>query len=50
MSALIVELSENYDFIVSAASAFGKNILPRAAALIDVMVITDISRIINEDT
>ena len=50
MSALIVELSENYDFIVSAASAFGKNILPRVAALIDVMVITDISRIINEDT
>ena len=50
MSALIVELSENYDFIVSAASAFEKNILPRVAALIDVMVITDISRIINEDT
>ena len=50
MSALIVELSENYDFIVSAASAFGKNILPRVAALIDVMVITDISRIISEDT
>ena len=50
ISALIVELSENYDFIVSAASAFGKNILPRVAALIDVMVITDISKIINEDT
>ena len=50
MSALIVELSEGYDFVVSAASAFGKNILPRVAALIDVMVITDISRIINADT
>ena len=42
MSALIVALSENYDFIVSAASSFGKNILPRAAALIDVIVINDI--------
>ncbi len=50
MSALIVELSKDYDFIASAASAFGKNILPRVAALIDVMVITDISRIISTDT
>ena len=50
MSALIVELSKEYDYIVSAASAFGKNILPRVAALIDVMVITDISKIINTNT
>ena len=50
MSALIVELSKDYDFIASAASAFGKNILPRVAALIDVMVITDISKIISADT
>ncbi len=50
MSALIVELSRDYEFIVSPASAFGKNILPRVAALIDVMVITDISKIINKNT
>ena len=50
MSALIVELSKDYEFIVSPASAFGKNILPRVAALIDVMVITDISKIIDNNT
>ena len=50
MSLLIAELSKDYEFIVSPASAFGKNILPRVAALIDVMVITDISKIINENT
>ena len=50
MSALIVELSKDYDFIVAPASAFGKNILPRVAALLDVMVITDISKVINNNT
>ena len=50
MSDLIVELSKDYDYIVSPASAFGKNILPRVAALIDVMVITDISKIIDSVT
>ena len=50
MSALIVELSKDFEFIVSPASAFGKNILPRVAALIDVMVITDISKIIDSNT
>ena len=47
---LIVSISSNYDYIVSAATANGKNILPRVAALLDVMVITDISKIISSDT
>ena len=50
MASLIVEIAEQYDYIVAAATAYGKNILPRVAALLDVMVITDISRVLSEDT
>ncbi len=49
-SSLIVDLAKDFDYIVSAATAHGKNILPRVAALLDVMVITDISKVISNDT
>ena len=50
MASLIVSLSESYDYIISPATAYGKNILPRVAALLDVMVITDISKVISANT
>ena len=50
MASLIVNLSESYDYIISPATAYGKNILPRVAALLDVMVITDISKVISANT
>ena len=50
MANLIVSLAKNYDYIVSAATANGKNILPRVAALLDVMIITDISKVLSKDT
>ncbi len=50
MAKLIVSLSKDYDYIVSAATAYGKNILPRVSALLDVMIITDISKVISENT
>ncbi len=47
---LIVSLAGDYDHIVAAATTSGKNILPRVAALLDVMVISDVTAIISADT
>ncbi|HPE60160.1 MAG: FAD-binding protein [Thiothrix sp.] len=47
MADLIVSLAGNYDHIVFPANAFGKNIAPRVAALLDVMVISDVMDIIG---
>jgi electron transfer flavoprotein alpha subunit len=41
-AALIVSLAENYDAILKAATTTGKNVMPRVAALLDVMQISDI--------
>jgi electron transfer flavoprotein alpha subunit len=50
LSALIVSLAGNYSHIFAAATAVGKNVLPRAAALLDVQQISDISDVIDADT
>ena len=50
MAALIVALSSAYDHIVTAATGNGKNFMPRAAALLDVMQISDISEVKSADT
>ncbi len=50
MAALVVGMAGNYSHIVGAATAFNKNILPRIAALLDVMVISDITAVIDADT
>lgn len=47
---LIVSLASDYDHILTPATASGKNILPRVAALLDVMVISDVTGIVNVDT
>ncbi|HMF68273.1 MAG TPA: electron transfer flavoprotein subunit alpha/FixB family protein [Phyllobacterium sp.] len=49
-AALIVSLSNNYDTIIAAATTNGKNILPRVAALLDVMQVSDIIEVISPDT
>ncbi|MEM9705461.1 MAG: electron transfer flavoprotein subunit alpha/FixB family protein [Pseudomonadota bacterium] len=41
-AALIVSLTDGYDAVISAATTSGKNIMPRVAALLDVMQISDI--------
>jgi electron transfer flavoprotein alpha subunit len=47
---IISEVGRNYNYIISAASTFGKNILPRVAALLDVAMIADVVKIISGDT
>ena len=49
-AALIVSLARDYDYVVAPATTDAKNILPRVAALLDVMVIPDISGILGGDT
>ncbi|QCI64661.1 electron transfer flavoprotein subunit alpha/FixB family protein [Phreatobacter stygius] len=49
-AALIVALAPGYANIVAPSTSNGKNILPRVAALLDVMQISDIVKVISPDT
>lgn len=49
MAALLVSLAEKFDTIVAPATTNGKNILPRVAALLDVMQVSDIVEVIEPD-
>ena len=50
VAALIVSLAGPYEAIVAPATTAGKNYMPRAAALLDVMQISDILKIVSPDT
>ena len=50
MADLLVSLAGGYDAIVAPATANGKNTLPRAAALLDVQVISGVTKVISADT
>ncbi|WP_349371205.1 electron transfer flavoprotein subunit alpha/FixB family protein [Salinarimonas sp.] len=50
LAALIVALAERYDALVAPASTTGKNVMPRVAALIDVMQVSDIVKVVAPDT
>jgi len=47
---VVVKLSENYSHIVSSANTFGKNLMPRIAAILDTSQISDITKVISSDT
>ncbi|MDP3341700.1 electron transfer flavoprotein subunit alpha/FixB family protein [Frigidibacter sp.] len=49
-AALIVSLASGYSHIVAPATTDAKNILPRVAALLDVMVMSDVTAVIDADT
>ncbi|MDE0982585.1 MAG: FAD-binding protein [Gammaproteobacteria bacterium] len=50
VAPLLVELAKNYSHILSAATTTGKNLMPRAAGLLDVAQISDIVEVKSEDT
>ena len=50
MAALIAKLAEGYDAILTPATTTGKNLMPRVAALLDVMQISDITGVESADT
>ena len=50
MAALIVGLAGGYDAIVAPATSSAKNILPRVAASLDVMQISEITKVVAADT
>src|SRR2546422_6186960 len=50
IAALVVSIAPSYDAIVAPATTTGKNIMPRVAALLDVMQVSDIVKVIAPDT
>ncbi|MFK7861128.1 MAG: electron transfer flavoprotein subunit alpha/FixB family protein [Granulosicoccus sp.] len=50
LSAVVVKHAEGYSHILFAATAAGKNVMPRVAALLDVSGISDIIEVKSEDT
>ncbi|MEF2548684.1 electron transfer flavoprotein subunit alpha/FixB family protein [Aurantimonas sp. E1-2-R+4] len=50
LADLIVKLAASYDAIVAPATTSGKNVMPRVAALLDVMQISDIVAVDGPDT
>ena len=50
LAPLLVKLAENYSHLVAPATTAGKNLMPRVAALLDVMQISDISAVVSPDT
>lgn len=49
-AALIAEVGSQYQYILAPATTFGKNLLPRVAALLDVAMVGDVTKIVTADT
>ncbi|WP_127521042.1 electron transfer flavoprotein subunit alpha/FixB family protein [Mesorhizobium sp. Z1-4] len=49
-AALVVSLAGGYDALVAPATTNGKNIMPRVAALLDVMQVSEVMEVVSADT
>ena len=50
LTPLIVSLADGYEHLLANATSFGKNLMPRVAAMLDVQQISDISGVTSGDT
>lgn len=50
LADLIVSLAGSYDVVIAAATASAKNVMPRVAALLDVMQVSEIIEVVSADT
>jgi electron transfer flavoprotein alpha subunit len=50
IAAQVVELAKGYSHVLFPATASGKNVAPRAAALLDVAQLSDVTRVLEADT
>src|SRR6202041_1772988 len=50
LAKLILTIAKGYSHLLAPATTFGKNLMPRVAALLDVAQISDISAVVSPDT
>ena len=50
VAALVVAIAKDYSHVLLPATASGKNIAPRVAALLDVAQVSDITQVVSADT
>jgi electron transfer flavoprotein alpha subunit len=50
LAALLVAIAGDYAAIVAPSTAGSKNVMPRAAALLDVMQLSDVTKVVSSDT
>ncbi|MFZ4534447.1 MAG: electron transfer flavoprotein subunit alpha/FixB family protein [Alsobacter sp.] len=50
VAALVAALAAGYDAVVGSSTSMAKNVLPRVAALLDVMQVSDVTKVLAPDT